>query len=587
MSNEYLMKIPDNLKRLVRYVLKSFYNFELYLIMDVLMHYPCIKEEDIAEILKIDHKHIRQYLHNLKQEKFISEKSLMETTNDGKQMMQKKSYFYINYKMMVNVVKYKLDKIRIQIETEEKQCTSRASFKCTQCKRAYSDLDTREIFLTMRCIYCNGEVEEDSSNQTNRATRNLLLKFNTQMELIFILLRDVEHIRLASDLLSPKPTDYSYVYKSDVNYQYTHGLNSSGQPAYGKGKVPVGFDGSIGSIKTWSGDATRHKDALSETRIRINLNETTNQHEDVFATQAHTATNDLEAVLIDATEDTSSNNTLSSIIKTKTTLNTQLSSSTSTKQLQQQQTTSTASGGTGTSSSSSSSVSLDEVILKTLFIYEKKLQSSESATSTSTVQQQSQQQTPSAILTKSPPQQENVNTTTNTKISNSSITIQSHLKKRDFNHIISSDYHANDMTDMKKRRLNGYKDLENSDYLSKEARNGRLYEHMDTYENETTLLANNNLINKTVTLSHLNSGGGSVGGSYTSTSQDLDELEEIADEMDLVDHDSENEYFVIKVQNEYHAIDCITAEQIAKMNKQEKEIYIDKCRQLYTAMYEL
>ena len=43
----------------------------------------------------------------------------------------------------------------------------------------------------------------------------------------------------------------------------------------------------------------------------------------------------------------------------------------------------------------------------------------------------------------------------------------------------------------------------------------------------------------------------------------------------------------IKIQNQFYNLDSITPEVISKMNKIEKEIYINKCRQLYTAIYEL
>ena len=44
--------------------------------------------------------------------------------------------------------------------------------------------------------------------------------------------------------------------------------------------------------------------------------------------------------------------------------------------------------------------------------------------------------------------------------------------------------------------------------------------------------------------------------------------------------------YLIKIQNDYIPIENITSDLINKMNKQEKLIYIDKCRQLYTAMIE-
>jgi transcription initiation factor TFIIE subunit alpha len=68
--------------------------------MEMLIMYPCLKEEDLAELLRMDLKVVHQHLVNLKKEKFLNEQSIMETSADGNKS-SKHSYFYINYKMMV------------------------------------------------------------------------------------------------------------------------------------------------------------------------------------------------------------------------------------------------------------------------------------------------------------------------------------------------------------------------------------------------------------------------------------------------------------------------------------------------------
>lgn len=45
------------------------------------------------------------------------------------------------FQTFVNVVKYKLDLMRKRMETEERDATSRASFKCTNCLKTFTDLE--------------------------------------------------------------------------------------------------------------------------------------------------------------------------------------------------------------------------------------------------------------------------------------------------------------------------------------------------------------------------------------------------------------------------------------------------------------
>jgi transcription initiation factor TFIIE subunit alpha len=265
------MEVPNDLKTLIRLIMRAFYGFELYLCMEMLIHHRCIKTEDLADLLRIDNKLVHQHLQNLKREKFVNER-MMIMEFEGKQ--SKCSYFYVNYKMVVNVIKYKIDRIRIQIESEEKQCTSRANFKCTNCQKTYSDLDTKDIFDLMTCRYCNGEVEEDVSTLPNRSSRNLLAKFNTQMECIFQLLSKVESIRLADDLLMPEPCDLTHVLEklnSNSNYNQ-NGQNSTSAKTNGvnvrSNMVKFDVNGK------WSGDKTRNTDLMGQTRISINFDST-------------------------------------------------------------------------------------------------------------------------------------------------------------------------------------------------------------------------------------------------------------------------------------------------------------------------
>jgi transcription initiation factor TFIIE subunit alpha len=97
-----------------------------------------------SELLKFEKKMLRARLTLLKNDKFMQMRLKMETGPDGK--AHKVNYYYINYKTFVNVIKYKLDLMRKRLETEERDATSRASFKCTNCSKAFTDLEVDQLF---------------------------------------------------------------------------------------------------------------------------------------------------------------------------------------------------------------------------------------------------------------------------------------------------------------------------------------------------------------------------------------------------------------------------------------------------------
>ncbi|NWT97024.1 T2EA factor, partial [Urocynchramus pylzowi] len=202
-------EVPAALKRLAKYVVRGFYGVECSLALDVLTRYPCVKEEDLAQLLKYERKQLRAALNALRADKLVKLRMRVETEPSGRSTRH--NYYYINYKVLVDVVKYKLDHVRRKIEADERDSTTRSSFKCPSCSSTYTDLEVNQLFdaftETFRCTYCNAEVEEDGSAFPKHDARTLLAKFNEQIEPVFVLLRETEDIVLSYDLLEPQPTE--------------------------------------------------------------------------------------------------------------------------------------------------------------------------------------------------------------------------------------------------------------------------------------------------------------------------------------------------------------------------------------------
>ncbi|NWR01980.1 T2EA factor, partial [Paradoxornis webbianus] len=202
-------EVPAALKRLAKYIVRGFYGVECSLALDVLIRYPCVKEDDLLQLLKYERKQLRTVLNTLRADKLVKLRMRAETGPNGKST--RNNYYYINYKVLVDVVKYKLDQVRRKIEADERDSTTRSSFRCPSCSSTYTDLEVNQLFdaftETFHCTYCNTEVEEDGSAFPKHDARTLLAKFNEQIEPVFVLLRETEDIVLPYDLLEPQPTE--------------------------------------------------------------------------------------------------------------------------------------------------------------------------------------------------------------------------------------------------------------------------------------------------------------------------------------------------------------------------------------------
>lgn len=204
--------IPDELKKLARLVVRGFYNKEDILMIDMLVRHHCMREEDMANLLKFDKKLIRARIAGLKKDKLIQEKPRMETRSDDPTKVEKMNCYFINYKIFVNVVKYKLNHMLKKLEMSERDAASRSSFKCKNCMKTYTDLEVIELidnYTTgdMKCNHCGSVVEEDESAGPQSDSRQALAKFNKQMEILFKFLQAVEHIKLDPSVLDPEPVE--------------------------------------------------------------------------------------------------------------------------------------------------------------------------------------------------------------------------------------------------------------------------------------------------------------------------------------------------------------------------------------------
>lgn len=58
-SESLLTSVPEDLKRLVRLIVRGFYAKEHAVVIDMLVRHPCVKEDDLADLLKFEKKHLR------------------------------------------------------------------------------------------------------------------------------------------------------------------------------------------------------------------------------------------------------------------------------------------------------------------------------------------------------------------------------------------------------------------------------------------------------------------------------------------------------------------------------------------------
>uniref|UniRef100_A0A1I7ZFA3 TFIIE domain-containing protein n=1 Tax=Steinernema glaseri TaxID=37863 RepID=A0A1I7ZFA3_9BILA len=161
----------------------------------------------------MDSRVLRQLLVQLKVDKIVKERVVSvenPTPPNGRPGKPRKvSYYFVNYKAVLNVARYKIDHMRQKLESREKNDVNKANYKCTKegCGATYQSLEIDQLIdmMTgdMRCWRCQGLVENDQAAGPTDLTRTSLAKFNDQMAALFSMLQSLDGIRLAQHLLEP------------------------------------------------------------------------------------------------------------------------------------------------------------------------------------------------------------------------------------------------------------------------------------------------------------------------------------------------------------------------------------------------
>ncbi|CAI5448566.1 unnamed protein product [Caenorhabditis angaria] len=203
-------EIPDSLNQILLMIVKNFFSNEHYLVVYYIMRAECIREENLKSRLNFDQKQLRQLLATLKAEKLVKERLFSQKNENGRNVSI--IFYFINYRSVLNVLKYKIDHMRQKLESREKNDTNKAHYKCHNCCSTYDMLEINGIldFATGRltCWRCQGEVQVDESLAPSQLTRTAVARFNEQMTPLFSRIQELNGVQLAPHLLEPDITKY-------------------------------------------------------------------------------------------------------------------------------------------------------------------------------------------------------------------------------------------------------------------------------------------------------------------------------------------------------------------------------------------
>lgn len=161
------MSYEPLLHKLIRHTLRLFYQPHHCVIMDILLEKLLLRESEICSAMKMLSKEFNKLIVRLKEDRLIKQESKIETTIDGRQLLQQ--IYYIDYREIKDIIKYKIYKMSTEINEHLREQQQQIGYMCAECKTEYSVLEAQSLVKNYRfiCPDCTTELIENRNTEVD------------------------------------------------------------------------------------------------------------------------------------------------------------------------------------------------------------------------------------------------------------------------------------------------------------------------------------------------------------------------------------------------------------------------------------
>ncbi|KAG2182385.1 hypothetical protein INT43_007315 [Umbelopsis isabellina] len=188
----------DVLKTMVARVGRAFYDPKYIAVLDSLNKIgEQIKEEDLSISLKITPRELHKLCAKLKEDRLVRIIQKQEARAPDQRAVPK-TYYYIDYKQFVNVVKWKMYKMQTSVRDTLRTESENKGYVCPNCQRTYPALEALGLQsmtdMLFHCEDCDGILEENDNADNVKYSQEVLARLREQCLPIISLLKQTDSL---------------------------------------------------------------------------------------------------------------------------------------------------------------------------------------------------------------------------------------------------------------------------------------------------------------------------------------------------------------------------------------------------------
>ncbi|CAG8607776.1 20089_t:CDS:2 [Dentiscutata erythropus] len=174
-------------------VARAFFQTPQIVVLDYLTkHETAISDENLAKGVGLTVKEIHKLCGTLKEARLIKTFTKAEPKK-AEQRAIPRTFYYIDWQQVVNVIKWKIYRIREMVGDRMRNEQENKGYLCTGCKKTFAPLEIRNLFDTVRstlvCDLCHTELIHNDNAENVKDTEKLHGRFMEQSQPIIDLLK--------------------------------------------------------------------------------------------------------------------------------------------------------------------------------------------------------------------------------------------------------------------------------------------------------------------------------------------------------------------------------------------------------------
>lgn len=190
------------IRRLAQVVARVFYDDRHIVLMDQLIGITVLPADVLAHRLGIQVKELAAMAAKLVEDKLVCNFRRNEIKDNITSRTFQRTYYYLDYKLFLDVTKWRMMTIRKQIDMRLRNELDNKGYVCPRCKKSFSTLEVAHLLDMFRNIFvcdtpgCNTELVDNEEADDVKKSKDSLMRFNEQLSNILNSLRATEGIAL-------------------------------------------------------------------------------------------------------------------------------------------------------------------------------------------------------------------------------------------------------------------------------------------------------------------------------------------------------------------------------------------------------